>query len=103
MWGAAIRCWEASGTCVRDVLAAWLPLRVLARGQCAQSHYFKASLVLVALGSGTYEIVVRRSFADYFCRIMPDAAVLLLCGTPVGAVPVGPTDLRKRTDRALPR
>ena len=73
---------EASGTHVRDVLARGCPLdlhpNVLARGQCAQSHYFKASIVLVPLGSDSYEIVVRRSFADYFCRIMLDAAAPLL-------------------------
>jgi len=50
----------------------------LARGQCAQSHYFKASIVLVPLGSDSYEIVVRRSFADYFCRILLHAAAPLL-------------------------
>ena len=73
---------EASGTQVRDVLARGCPLdlhpRMLARGQCAQSHYFKASIVLVPLGSDSYEIVVRRSFADYFCRILLDAAAPLL-------------------------
>lgn len=73
---------EVSGTHVRDVLARGCPLdfhpSVLARGQCAQSHYFKASIVLVPLGSDTYEIVVRRSFADYFCRIMLDAAAPFL-------------------------
>jgi hypothetical protein len=64
------------------LLARGCPLdlhpRVLARGQCVQSHYFKASIVLVPLGSDSYEIVVRRSFADYFCRIMLDAAAPLL-------------------------
>lgn len=73
---------EASGTGVRDVLSRGCPLdlhpRVLARGQCAQSHYFKASIVLVPRADDTYEIVVRRSFADYFCRIMLDAAAPLL-------------------------
>ena len=73
---------EISGTHARDVLARGCPLdlhpSVLARGQCAQSHYFKASIVLVPLGSDTFEIVVRRSFADYFCRIMLDAAAPFL-------------------------
>ena len=46
-------------------------------GQCAQSHFFKASIVLVPTGDDTFEIVVRRSFADYFCRIMLDAAAPL--------------------------
>jgi sarcosine oxidase, subunit gamma len=69
---------EVSGERVRDVLARGCPLdlhpRVLGVGQCAQSHYFKASIVLVPTGEQAFEIVVRRSFADYFCRIMLDAA-----------------------------
>jgi sarcosine oxidase subunit gamma len=73
---------EASGTRVRDVLARGCPLdlhpRALAPGQCAQSHYFKASIVLVPTADDTYELVVRRSFADYFCRIMLDAAAPLV-------------------------
>jgi sarcosine oxidase, subunit gamma len=73
---------EASGERVRDVLSRGCPLdlhpRVLARGQCVQSHYFKASIVLRPTAEHTYEIVVRRSFADYFCRIMLDAAEPLL-------------------------
>ncbi|UIF87405.1 sarcosine oxidase subunit gamma [Cupriavidus sp. UYPR2.512] len=69
---------EISGGRVRDVLARGCPLdlhpRVLKPGQCLQSHYFKASIVLVPTGVDRFEIVVRRSFADYFCRIMLDAA-----------------------------
>lgn len=51
--------------------------RVFKPGRCAQSHYFKASIVLIPIGNDTYEIVVRRSFADYFVRIMLDAATPL--------------------------
>ena len=73
---------EISGEKVRDVIARGCPLdlhpRVLAPGQCAQSHYFKASIVLVPVADDTYEIVVRRSFADYFIRIMLDAAEPLM-------------------------
>jgi sarcosine oxidase, subunit gamma len=73
---------EVSGERVRDVLARGCPLdlhpRVLAPGQCAQSHYFKASIVLIPTADNAYEIVVRRSFADYFCRIMLDAAAPLV-------------------------
>ncbi|SPA51907.1 sarcosine oxidase subunit gamma [Cupriavidus taiwanensis] len=69
---------EISGERARDVLARGCPLdlhpRVLKPGQCVQSHYFKASIVLVPTGAARFEIVVRRSFADYFCRIMLDAA-----------------------------
>jgi sarcosine oxidase, subunit gamma len=73
---------EISGEKVRDVIARGCPLdlhpRMLAPGQCAQSHYFKASIVLVPVADDVYEIVVRRSFADYFVRIMLDAAEPLM-------------------------
>lgn len=73
---------EASGQKVREVIARGCPLdlhpKMLTRGQCAQSHYFKASIVLVPIADDVYEIVVRRSFADYFCRIMLDAAAPLI-------------------------
>ncbi|WP_118180249.1 sarcosine oxidase subunit gamma [Paraburkholderia phosphatilytica] len=73
---------EISGERARDVLSRGCPLdlhpRVFAPGQCAQSHYFKASIVLIPLADDAYELVVRRSFADYFCRIMLDAAAPLL-------------------------
>ncbi|WP_109483455.1 sarcosine oxidase subunit gamma [Paraburkholderia sp. C35] len=73
---------EVSGEKVRDVIARGCPLdlhpRMFAPGQCAQSHYFKASIVLVPVADDTYEIVVRRSFADYFVRIMLDAAEPLM-------------------------
>ncbi|NTY38176.1 MULTISPECIES: sarcosine oxidase subunit gamma [Burkholderia cepacia complex] len=69
---------EISGERVRDVLARGCPLdlhpRAFKPGQCAQSHYFKASIVLIPTGDDAYEIVLRRSFADYFVRIMLDAA-----------------------------
>ncbi|WER50245.1 sarcosine oxidase subunit gamma [Cupriavidus sp. WKF15] len=72
---------EISGERVREVLARGCPLdlhpRVLRPGQCVQSHYFKASIVLVPTAADRFEIVVRRSFADYFCRIMLDAAAPL--------------------------
>ncbi|WP_370641561.1 sarcosine oxidase subunit gamma [Cupriavidus sp. MP-37] len=73
---------EISGDRVRDVLARGCPLdlhpRVFQVGQCAQSHYFKAPVILVPTGDDRFEIVVRRSFADYFCRILLDAATPLL-------------------------
>jgi sarcosine oxidase, subunit gamma len=73
---------DLSGAKVRDVLARGCPLdlhpRLLAPGQCAQSHYFKASIVLVPVSGDAYEVIVRRSFADYFVRIMLDAAAPLL-------------------------
>jgi sarcosine oxidase subunit gamma len=73
---------EVSGEKVRDVIARGCPLdlhpRVFTPGQCAQSHYFKASIVLIPVNDDTFELVVRRSFADYFCRIMLDAAAPLM-------------------------
>ncbi|SOZ34791.1 sarcosine oxidase subunit gamma [Cupriavidus neocaledonicus] len=73
---------EISGDRVRDVLARGCPLdlhpRVFGPGQCAQSHYFKAPVILLPTGDNRFEIVVRRSFADYFCRILLDAATPLL-------------------------
>jgi sarcosine oxidase, subunit gamma len=73
---------ELDGPKVRDVLARGCPLDLhpglFAPGQCAQSHYFKASIVLVPVSGDAYEVIVRRSFADYFVRIMLDAAAPLL-------------------------
>ncbi|MET3822699.1 MULTISPECIES: sarcosine oxidase subunit gamma [Burkholderia] len=72
---------EVSGERVRDVIARGCPLdlhpRVLKPGQCAQSHYFKSPITLIPTGDDTFEIVLRRSFADYFVRIMLDAAAPL--------------------------
>ncbi|WP_321815552.1 MULTISPECIES: sarcosine oxidase subunit gamma [unclassified Paraburkholderia] len=73
---------ELTGTRVRDVLARGCPLDlhpgVFKEGQCAQSFFFKASIVLIPIGADRYEVVVRRSFADYFCRILLDAAAPLM-------------------------
>jgi sarcosine oxidase subunit gamma len=63
----------------RDVLNAGCPLDlhpgVLTLGQCAQSHFFKASVLLRPLdGTGDgWELIVRRSFADYTVRMLLDA------------------------------
>ncbi|SMG56437.1 sarcosine oxidase subunit gamma [Paraburkholderia susongensis] len=69
---------EISGTHTREVLARGCPLdlhpRLFGVGQCAQSHYFKASIILLPTGPDSFDIVVRRSFADYFARLMLDAA-----------------------------
>jgi sarcosine oxidase subunit gamma len=73
---------EISGTRSRDVLARGCPLdlhpKLFGVGQCAQSHYFKASMTLLPTGPDSFDIVVRRSFADYFVRIMLDAAEPLM-------------------------
>ena len=69
---------EASGERVRDVISRGCPLdlhpKMFQPGQCAQTHYFKASIVLIPTAYDAFELVVRRSFADYFCRIILDAA-----------------------------
>ena len=66
------------GEKVRSVLQKGCPLdfhsRVFTVGQCAQSHYFKAGIVLRPLANGNVEVIIRRSFADYFGRILVDAA-----------------------------
>ncbi|MFP4894369.1 sarcosine oxidase subunit gamma [Paraburkholderia sp. EG304] len=73
---------EIKGTRTRDVLARGCPLdlhpKLFGVGQCAQSHYFKASITLLPTGADSFDIVVRRSFADYFVRIMLDAAEPLM-------------------------
>ena len=73
---------EISGTRTRDVLARGCPLdlhpKLFGEGQCAQSHYFKASMTLLPTGADSFHIVVRRSFADYFVKIMLDAAEPLM-------------------------
>jgi sarcosine oxidase subunit gamma len=69
---------ELRGEHARDVLEKGCPLdlhpRVFGAGQCAQSHYFKAGVMLRALHDGGVEVVVRRSFADYVGRMLLDAA-----------------------------
>ena len=66
-----------SGVQARAVLQKGCPLdfhgSVFKPGQCAQSHYFKAGILLRPLADGAYELIVRRSFADYFGRILLDA------------------------------
>lgn len=73
---------EITGTRTREVLARGCPLdlhpKLFGAGQCAQSHYFKASMTLLPTGADSFDIVVRRSFADYFVKIMLDAAEPLM-------------------------
>lgn len=70
---------QLHGPGVRDVLNAGCPLdlhpRVLPFGRCAQTHFFKTSVLLHPLdeaGDG-WELIVRRSFADYTVRMLLDA------------------------------
>lgn len=67
------------GPHARDVLAKGCPLdldpRVFAAGRCAQSHLAKAPILLRRVeGDAAFEIVVRRSFADYLWLWVEDAA-----------------------------
>lgn len=61
---------QLSGTPARDVLAQGCPLdlhpRAFARGACAGSHFFKASVWLWQTDDApVYELLVRRSFMGY--------------------------------------
>ncbi|TMS56698.1 sarcosine oxidase subunit gamma [Imbroritus primus] len=66
-----------AGSKARAVLQKGCPLdlhpRVFRSGQCAQSHYFKADILLYPVADDAWELVVRRSFADYAARILTDA------------------------------
>jgi sarcosine oxidase subunit gamma len=67
------------GASVRELLAKGCPLdldpRVFRAGACAQSHLAKAPILIRPLADGpAFEIVVRRSFADYFWTWLMDAA-----------------------------
>jgi sarcosine oxidase subunit gamma len=71
---------ELAGTRVREILQKGCPLdlhpRVFGIGRCAQSHFFKAGIILRPLRENAYELIVRRSYADYTVRILLDAAEL---------------------------
>lgn len=61
------------GARVRDLLSKGCPLdfhpRVFGAGRCAQSHIAKSNaLIIQADDAPTYDIIVRRSFADYLAR-----------------------------------
>lgn len=67
------------GEPVRDLLAKGCPLDLHPRafdiGQCAQSHLAKAPILLRHLDRRpSFEIIVSRSFADYFWLWLEDAA-----------------------------
>lgn len=65
---------------VRELLAKGCPLDLHPRafdiGQCAQSHLAKAPILIRQLDRRpSFEIIVRRSFADYFWLWLEDAAL----------------------------
>jgi len=71
---------ELSGPFARDVLSKGCPLDLHPRSfgplHCAQSHFFKANVLLRLSGAGdgdAWEVLVRRSFADYTAHMLLDA------------------------------
>ena len=66
------------GARAREVLLKGCPLdmhpNVFGIGACAQSHYFKAPIVLRPLAEHAFEMIVRRSFAPYAARMLRGAA-----------------------------
>ena len=67
------------GTRIRELLAKGCPIdlhpRVFGIGQCAQSHLAKAPILIGQLeNQPCFEIIIRRSFADYFWLWLEDAA-----------------------------
>ena len=67
------------GGFVRELVAKGCPLdlhpRVFGIGQCAQSHLAKAPILIRQVdGQPSFEIIVRRSYADYFWLWLEDAA-----------------------------
>lgn len=69
---------ELRGAAVRDLLARECPLdlhpRAFGVGQCAQTRLAKAGVLLRPLAGDAMELVVRRSFADYFWLWLQEAA-----------------------------
>lgn len=69
---------DIEGANVRAVLASGCPLdlhpRAFAEGQCAQTHFFKAGITLCRNGDDRFQVIVRRSFAEYGCLMLLDAA-----------------------------
>jgi sarcosine oxidase, subunit gamma len=61
-----------------DTLARGCPLdleELRVRGNfCAQSHFFKAPLLLVGVDENVVDVIVRRSFAEYMTTMLQDAA-----------------------------
>jgi len=70
---------RVSGRHARDVLAKGCPVdlhpRAFGPGRCAQTHIAKsAALIRQVDETPAYDLVVRRSFADYLWRWLEDAA-----------------------------
>ena len=79
-WAAA-RCWKSAARRRArrwPVAARWTCTRACSRPGNARRAIFKTAIVLAPTGDERMDLVVRRSFADYFCRILLDAAAPLL-------------------------
>ena len=68
------------GTHARDLLSKGCPLdlhpRVFGAGQCAQSHIAKSNALIIQVDDRpTYDVIVRRSFADYLARWLNHAGM----------------------------
>ena len=71
---------HVSGDNAGDLLASDCPLdlhpRAFKPGQCAQTRLAKAGMTISPLNDGSgFELVIRRSFADYLLLWLQDAAV----------------------------
>ena len=70
---------EISGNNAANLLASDCPLdlhpRVFKPGQCAQTRLAKAGMTIAAMRDGSgFEVIIRRSFADYIGLWLQDAA-----------------------------
>ena len=71
---------EITGDNAAALLATDCPLdlhpRVFKPGQCAQTRLAKAAMIVAPLRDGRgFEVIIRRSFADYLLLWMQDAAI----------------------------
>ena len=71
---------HVTGKHAADLLATDCPLdlhpRVFQAGQCAQTRLAKAGMTLSPLADGAgFEVIIRRSFADYLLIWLQDAAI----------------------------
>jgi len=71
---------EISGDNAASLLASDCPLdlhpRVFKSGQCAQTRLAKAGMTIAPMRDGSgFEVIIRRSFADYIGLWLQDAAV----------------------------
>lgn len=68
-----------SGARARDVIAKGCPLdlhpRVFGPGHCAQTYFDRAGIMILQTSTApSFELIVRRSYADYLWAWLTDAA-----------------------------